>query len=165
MGITLSKSNNLPWYWQETLKMTQVGYSFKFHPYFSFICFCSYIFIQYFPSKYSIHLGVRFLPKKLIPSSSHTFMLSRSLFAFDNGCPLSMNWRRLSRWFKAFCLTTVATFISSFHWKKGQYVCTYTHIGWFKVRSLQKPANICNHIGQFQVGYCNNQNLCIPSRY
>jgi hypothetical protein len=78
---------------------------------------------------------------------------------------LSMNWRRLSRWFKAFCLTTVATFISSFHWKKGQYVCTYTHIGWFKVRSLQKPANICNHIGQFQVGYCNNQNLCIPSRY
>jgi hypothetical protein len=130
MGITLSKSNTLPWYWWETLKMTQVGYSFKFHPFFSFICFSSYIFIQYFPSKYSIHLGVCCLLENAIPFSSHTFMQSHFLFTFDNGCLLSMNRHRLSRWFKAFCLSMVATPISNFHWKKGQYVCMWTQIGW-----------------------------------
>jgi hypothetical protein len=42
-----------------------------------------------------------------------------------------MNRNRLSRWFEAFCLSMVATPISSFHWKKGQFVCMCTHIGWF----------------------------------
>jgi hypothetical protein len=77
--------------------------------------FLHIFFIQYFPSKYSIHLGVCRLLENTIPFSSHTFMQSHSLFTFDNGCLLSMNRHRLSRWFEASYLSMVATPISSFH--------------------------------------------------
>jgi hypothetical protein len=143
MDITLSKSNTLPWYWLEILKMTQVGYSFKYHPYFSFICFCSYLFIQYFPSKYSIHLGFCLLPENLIPSSSHTFIQSRSLF--------TLTMVVYCQWIDIDCQDGSRPF--AFQWLLPPFQAFIDKKASMYVRILI--------LGGPRLGYCKNQPICV----
>jgi hypothetical protein len=48
--------------------------------------------------------------------------------------------------------------------KANMYVCLLK-LGGSRLGYCKEPTNMCNHIGQFQVDFCNNQPLSIPSRY